>query len=103
MNTSLKKQTSGAGTQGSRIRAFGFSLLTLGFGILMPDFGGTLQADPLSFEPQVDYDTGGADAVFSQIPDTQLNAWNDDPNARSEHYGASYLFMAYFLQRFDPA
>jgi hypothetical protein len=47
-----------------------------------------------------DYDTGGADAVFSQIPDTQLNAWNDDPNARSEHYGASYLFMAYFLQRF---
>ncbi len=46
------------------------------------------------------YDTGGADFVFSQLPDTQLNAWNDDPNARTEHYGASYLFMAYFLERF---
>ena len=46
------------------------------------------------------YDTGGADLVFSQLPDTQLNAWSDDPNSRTEHYGASYLFMAYFLQRF---
>jgi hypothetical protein len=46
------------------------------------------------------YDTGGADFVFSQLPDTQLNAWNDDPSARTEHYGASYLFMAYFLERF---
>lgn len=47
-----------------------------------------------------DYSTGGADAVFSQLPDTQLNAWSDDPNGRTEHYGASYLFMSYFLQRF---
>lgn len=46
------------------------------------------------------YDTGGADFVFSQLPDTQLNAWNDDPSARTEHYGASYLFMSYFLERF---
>jgi hypothetical protein len=46
------------------------------------------------------YDTGGADSVFSQLPDTQLTAWNDDPNNRTQHYGASYLFMAYFLERF---
>jgi hypothetical protein len=46
------------------------------------------------------YDTGGADSVFSQMPDTQLTAWNDDPNNRTQHYGASYLFMAYFLERF---
>jgi immune inhibitor A len=46
------------------------------------------------------YSTGGADQVFSQIPDTQLTAWSDDPNDRTQHYGAAYLFMAYFLQRF---
>lgn len=46
------------------------------------------------------YSTGGADRVFSQVPDTQLTAWSDDPNNRTQHYGASYLFMAYFLQRF---
>ena len=46
------------------------------------------------------YDTGGADSVFSQVPDTQLTAWSDDPNNRTQHYGASYLFMAYFLERF---
>jgi hypothetical protein len=47
-----------------------------------------------------DYDTGGAEAVFSQVSDTQLTAWSDDPNNRTQHYGASYLFMAYFLERF---
>ena len=46
------------------------------------------------------YSRGGADQVFSQIPDTQLTAWSDDPNGRTEHYGAAYLFMSYFLQRF---
>lgn len=46
------------------------------------------------------YDTGGSDYVFTQLPDTQLNAWSDDPNGRTEHYGASYLWMAYYLQRF---
>ncbi|MCS6844272.1 MAG: immune inhibitor A [Caldilineales bacterium] len=46
------------------------------------------------------YSRGGADQVFSELPDTQLTTWNDDPNARTEHYGAAYLFMAYFLQRF---
>jgi immune inhibitor A len=46
------------------------------------------------------YSTGGADRVFSQVPDTQLTAWSDDPSGRTQHYGASYLFMAYFLERF---
>ncbi len=46
------------------------------------------------------YSRGGADQVFSEIPDTQLTAWSDDPNGRTEHYGAAYLFMSYFLQRF---
>ena len=46
------------------------------------------------------YSRGGADQVFSEIPDTQLTAWSDDPDGRTEHYGAAYLFMSYFLQRF---
>lgn len=46
------------------------------------------------------YSRGGADQVFSELPDTQLNAWSDDPDGRTEHYGNAYLFMAYFLQRF---
>ena len=47
-----------------------------------------------------DYGIGGADQAFSELPDTQLTAWSDDPNGRTEHYGAAYLFMSYFLQRF---
>jgi hypothetical protein len=46
------------------------------------------------------YSRGGADFAFSDLPDTQLTAWSDDPNGRTEHYGAAYLFMSYFLQRF---
>ena len=38
--------------------------------------------------------------VYARQPDTQLNTWNLDPNDNAKHYGASYLFMAYFLQRF---
>ncbi|MFN2166867.1 MAG: hypothetical protein ACK2U9_11480, partial [Anaerolineae bacterium] len=46
------------------------------------------------------YSRGGADTWFSELPDTQLNAWDDAPDARTEHYGNAYLFMSYFLQRF---
>ena len=46
------------------------------------------------------YSRGGADEIFSQLPDTQLTAWSDDPDGRTEHYGSAYLFMSYFLQRF---
>lgn len=44
-------------------------------------------------------DTGFA-RVYVSRPDTQLNTWNLDPNDNGRHYGAAYLFMAYFLQRF---
>jgi hypothetical protein len=37
---------------------------------------------------------------FTQVPDTQLNSWSADPNSTYANYGASFLFMAYFLQRY---
>ena len=46
------------------------------------------------------YDVGAADRIFSRTPDTQLTAWADDPDAAGPHYGGSYLFMVYFLERF---
>ncbi len=46
-------------------------------------------------------DTGFA-SLFMDIPDTQLNTWEDSPGGNGEHYGSAYLFMAYFLQRFGP-
>jgi immune inhibitor A len=33
-------------------------------------------------------------------PDYQLNDWPNDPDATSPNYGASFLFMTYFLDRF---
>ena len=42
----------------------------------------------------------GFAGVYARNPDTQLNTWNIDPNDNGRHYGSSYLFMAYFLQRF---
>ncbi|RME48389.1 MAG: hypothetical protein D6791_03435 [Chloroflexi bacterium] len=41
-------------------------------------------------------------SVFAREPDTQLNAWSDNPGAAGVHYGASYLFMRYFADRFGP-
>ena len=38
--------------------------------------------------------------AFADSPDTQLNAWAEYPSHSAPHYGASYLFMAYFAQRF---
>ena len=48
---------------------------------------------------------GVSDAVpsFARQPDTQLNAWMLDPDEDPlPHYGASYLWMDYFLQRLGP-
>ena len=47
------------------------------------------------------YDAGGADGVYVQSPDLQLNDWatNDSPDFGS-HYGQSFLYLAYFLDRF---
>lgn len=46
------------------------------------------------------YDPGGFDYLFSIEPDIQLNDWPFNPDDRSAHYGSSFLFMAYFLDRF---
>ena len=47
------------------------------------------------------FDVGGHDLSYAQRPDTQLTTWGDpSEESNSEHYGASYLFMAYFLDRF---
>ena len=52
------------------------------------------------------YPSDGFDMSFLDQPDTQLNAWSDGgpgPDA-VPHYGAGFLFMAYFLDRFgQPA
>jgi immune inhibitor A len=45
------------------------------------------------------YSTGGSDFSFTNNPDTQLNAWTDVGNS-SAHYGASYLFSRYLMDRF---
>ncbi len=41
----------------------------------------------------------GSEFYFLLQPDTQLNTWSD-PEEAGPHYGASYLFMVYFLERF---
>ncbi|HEY64143.1 MAG TPA: hypothetical protein G4O02_06185 [Caldilineae bacterium] len=46
------------------------------------------------------FDIGRADQFFTELPDTQLNTWSDEPGANGPHYGGSFLFMAYFLERF---
>lgn len=46
------------------------------------------------------YDTGGHDWLFARQPDLQLNDWPTDQNITGPHYGASFLFMTYFLDRF---
>jgi immune inhibitor A len=46
------------------------------------------------------FDPGGHDIAYSEQPDTQLNTWSDPSEGNAAHYGASYLFMTYFLDRF---
>jgi immune inhibitor A len=46
------------------------------------------------------YDAGGFDFLFSYNPDLQLNYWPGDPNETDAHYGASFLFVTYMLDRF---
>jgi len=49
------------------------------------------------------YYTSGFDMLFALNPDLQLNTWSDpqtDPNSDTVHYGASFLFLDYFLNRF---
>ncbi len=44
------------------------------------------------------YDIGNADQIFTQDPDIQLTDWPSKPDPA--HYGASFLFLTYFLDRF---
>lgn len=46
------------------------------------------------------YDPGGFDYIFSGNPDHQLNDWPTDSSATTPYYGASFLFVTYFLERF---
>jgi len=49
------------------------------------------------------YDVGGFDYLYTSDTDLQLNDWPNDPSATSPHYGASFLFVTYFLDRFGEA
>jgi len=49
------------------------------------------------------YGVGGVDYAFLRKPDTQLNTWDGSVNGRAPHYGNSYLFMTYFLDRFGES
>ncbi|HSB01527.1 MAG TPA: hypothetical protein VLE49_12825 [Anaerolineales bacterium] len=47
------------------------------------------------------YDIGGADYIYVQNPDMQLNTWVDNSSPDfSAHYGQSFLYLTYFLDRF---
>ena len=47
-----------------------------------------------------DLDTGGSMYSFADKPDTQLDSWPDETGDAGPNYGAAYLFMTYFLDRF---
>jgi hypothetical protein len=45
------------------------------------------------------YDIGGSDRLFADQPDTQLTTWPELEDS-GPHYGAAYLFLAYFLDQY---
>ncbi|MDD5467929.1 MAG: immune inhibitor A [Anaerolineales bacterium] len=47
-----------------------------------------------------DYSAGGFDGLYVMDPDVQLNVWPVQHELSGPHYGASFLFMTYFLDRF---
>jgi hypothetical protein len=46
------------------------------------------------------FDTGGFDELYVMNPDQQLTDWPNDPDKTTAHYGESFLFLTYFLDRF---
>jgi hypothetical protein len=46
------------------------------------------------------YDIGRADYYYVSDPDIQLTDWPIDPAKSYPHYGASFMFVTYFLDRF---
>jgi immune inhibitor A len=49
------------------------------------------------------YDVGGSDFSYAHNPDLQLNYWSTGQDNRASHYGAAFLFLAYFLDRFGDS
>jgi len=47
-----------------------------------------------------DYDPGGFEYAFISNPDLQLTDWGTDVGSNGPHYGASFLFTTYLLDRF---
>jgi hypothetical protein len=45
-------------------------------------------------------ETSGSMYLFADKPDTQLDSWADNAGQAGPNYGAAYLFMSYFLDRF---
>jgi hypothetical protein len=45
------------------------------------------------------YDPGGFDYYFASNPDIQLTDWPNHSGSTTPHYGASFLFMTYFMDR----
>jgi len=46
------------------------------------------------------YNVGNHDWVYVQDPDLQLTTWGGATEDNSPHYGQSFLYLAYFLDRF---
>lgn len=46
------------------------------------------------------YYVGGADYEYIANTDVQLTDWGPDPGTNGPHYGSSFLFLTYFLDRF---
>jgi immune inhibitor A len=46
------------------------------------------------------YYNSGFDHLYAEQPDMQLNDWPNDSSATTPHYGAAFLFVTYFLDRF---
>lgn len=46
------------------------------------------------------YDAGGFDYVYTSDPDLQLNTWPGGDGDTTPHYGAAFLFLTYFLDRY---
>ena len=46
------------------------------------------------------YYTGGFDQLYTSDPDLQLTTWGDGSSDNRPHYGQSFLYLAYFLDRF---
>lgn len=46
------------------------------------------------------YYVSGAASEYTSDPDMQLTDWGAEPGTNGPHYGASFLFLTYFLDRF---